>query len=270
MDTQTRHALKQDRLVDATRTSVDWFQDHRNTMIRAAVAAVILIAVLIAAVVIYTQRSAAADLAFGQAMDTYNTPVTQPGQPPAPGEKTFATAAARATLANQQFTQVANQYGLFGSGKTARYFEGLTAVDLGQPGAGRDLSEKGCGWVRCSTGFAGKAGIGWALPADQSQQRGGGVVQPVDCQTHHDGARGCGPVATRSALREDQSGRGQQDLRSAQGLENRCRPDRGAKASAEIAFCSVGCCCARLLHRVGLEFAVIVEADADVGANAGN
>ena len=135
MDTQTRHALKQDRLVNATKTSVDWFQENRSRVIQAAVAAIICIAVVIVALVIYGRRSAAADLAFGAAMDTYNTPLAQPGQPAPPGEKTFATATARATAANQQFVQLANQYGWLESGKNARYFAGLTAIDLGQTGA---------------------------------------------------------------------------------------------------------------------------------------
>jgi len=39
VDTQTRHALKQDRLIEATRTSVDWFADHRSRVIQATVAA---------------------------------------------------------------------------------------------------------------------------------------------------------------------------------------------------------------------------------------
>ena len=58
------------------------------------------------------------------------------GSPPTPGEKTFATAAARAKLANQQFVQIANQYGLFEAGKTARYFAGLTAIRPGPDRAG--------------------------------------------------------------------------------------------------------------------------------------
>ena len=134
MDTQTRHSLKQDRLVEATRTSVDWFQDHRSRLIPAAIGAIALIALLVAALVLYSQRSANADLLFGQAMDTYSTPLAQAGQPAPPGEKTFPTAAARAQLANQQFTQVADKYGWLEAGKTARYFAGLTAVDLGQTG----------------------------------------------------------------------------------------------------------------------------------------
>jgi hypothetical protein len=142
VDTQTRHALKQDRLVEATRTGVDWFGEHRAKVIQAAVAAVVLLAMVIAGLVVYNQRSTAADLAFGQAMDTYNAPLATAGQPPAPGEKTFPTASARATAANQQFVQVANQYGLLAPGKTASYFAGLTAIDMGQPGAAETYLKK--------------------------------------------------------------------------------------------------------------------------------
>lgn len=134
MDTQTRHALKQDRLVEATKTSVDWFQENRSRVITAAIAVLICLAIVVVGLVLYGKRSAAAELAFGEAMDTYNTPLAQPGQPPTPGQKTFATSAERAKLANQQFVQVANQYSLFEAGKTARYFSGLTAIDLGQTG----------------------------------------------------------------------------------------------------------------------------------------
>lgn len=142
MDTQTRHALKQDRLIEATKTSFDWFADHRSKVIQAGVAAVLLIALVIAALVVYNQRSAAADLAFGEAMDTYNAPLAQPGQPAMPGERTFPSAAARAKLANQQFVQLADRHGLLEAGKTAEYFAGLTAIDLGQPGQAETYLKK--------------------------------------------------------------------------------------------------------------------------------
>jgi tetratricopeptide (TPR) repeat protein len=142
VDTRTRHALKQDRLVEATRTSVDWFQENRSRVITASIAAVICVAIVVVGLVLYGNRSAAAKLALGEAMDTYNTPLAQPGQPAAPGEKTFATAADRSKLANQQFVQLANQYGLFEAGKTARYFAGLTAIDLGQTGPAETYLKK--------------------------------------------------------------------------------------------------------------------------------
>ena len=52
MDTQTRHALKHDRLVDATRTSVNWFDENRSKVIQAAVAAVVLLGIVIAGLVV--------------------------------------------------------------------------------------------------------------------------------------------------------------------------------------------------------------------------
>ena len=79
MDTQTRHALKQDRLIEATKTSVDWFEQNRSRVIQAGVALLVLIAIVVAALVIYSKRSAAADLAFGEAMDTYNAPLDRRG-----------------------------------------------------------------------------------------------------------------------------------------------------------------------------------------------
>jgi tetratricopeptide (TPR) repeat protein len=145
VDTQTRHALKQDRLVEATRTSVDWFQDNRSKIISASVVAAVVLAILVISMVIYDKRSAAADQAFGEAMDTYNTPLAQAGQPPNPGEKTFPTAAARAAVANQQFVNVANHYGFFKAGKTGTYFAGLTAIDLGQMGQAETYLKKVAG-----------------------------------------------------------------------------------------------------------------------------
>ena len=142
MDTQTRHALKQDALVDATRTSVDWFQENRARVITAAIAAVVCLALLITGIALYNNRSAAAQTALGGALDTYNTALAQPGQPPTPGEKTFATAADRAKAANQQFLEVANQYSLFSAATTARYFAGITAIDMGQNGAAESDLQK--------------------------------------------------------------------------------------------------------------------------------
>jgi hypothetical protein len=142
VDTQTRHALKQDRLVEATKTSVDWFQEHRSKVVSAGLAVVVVLAIVVAGLVIYNQRSAAADMAFGEAMDTYNTPLADAAQPAMPGQKTFPTAAARATAANQQFVKLASQYGSFQAGKTGTYFAGLTEIDMGQTGQAETYLKK--------------------------------------------------------------------------------------------------------------------------------
>ena len=135
MDTQTRHALKQDKLVEAAQTSLDWLQEHRDRAIQFAIVCVIVIAAAIAAVVIYYHRSAAADLAFGEAMDTYSAPLTQPGQPATPGEVIFSSAAQRSKAAHDQFAVIAHRYSWLRAGRNARYFTGVTAMELGQNGA---------------------------------------------------------------------------------------------------------------------------------------
>jgi tetratricopeptide (TPR) repeat protein len=135
VDTQTRHALKQDKLVVAAQSGVDWLAENRRRMTQLAIVLVVLLSALVACLVFYSRRSATADFAFGAAMDTYSAPLTQPGQPVPPGQTSFASAAERAKAANKQFVDVATRYGWLSAGKNARYFAGLTEMEIGQTGA---------------------------------------------------------------------------------------------------------------------------------------
>ena len=47
MDSKTRHALKQDKFVTATQTGLSWIEIHRDRIIRASIAIVVVLAVLI-------------------------------------------------------------------------------------------------------------------------------------------------------------------------------------------------------------------------------
>ncbi len=130
MDSQTRHALKQDKFVLATQTSASWVGEHRSSVVRYSIALVVVLAILIGGVVFYNQRSEAAETALGAALDIYSAPLAQPG---APAQKdTYSTVADRAKAANQKFVEVAKQYGMFSQGAKAHYFAGLTYQDLGQ------------------------------------------------------------------------------------------------------------------------------------------
>lgn len=142
MDTQTRHALKQDRFVEATASGLDWLQDHRRNAIIASITVVVLAALIITGVLVYNSRSEKAQALFGQAMDIYNTPLAQPGQEQLPGEKIYPTAAARAKAANPLFVQAADHYNWLKTGKNAEYFAGLTYLDMGQTAsAEKELDE---------------------------------------------------------------------------------------------------------------------------------
>ncbi len=130
MDSQTRHALKQDKFVIATQTSASWVGSHRSTVVRSSIALVVVLALLIGGVVLYNQRAEAAETALGSALDVYSAPLAQPG---APVQKdTYTSVADRAKAANQKFVDVAKQYGMFSQGAKAHYFAGLTYQDLGQ------------------------------------------------------------------------------------------------------------------------------------------
>jgi predicted negative regulator of RcsB-dependent stress response len=130
VDTQTRHALKNDKFAQATASSVSWVSGHRSGVLRWAIAAVVVLAVLIGAVVFWNIRTAAADTALGSALDTYDAALATPGAPQETG--VYTTAADRSRAANKLFVAVADQYGWLPEGGKAHYFAGITYGELGQ------------------------------------------------------------------------------------------------------------------------------------------
>lgn len=145
MDTQTRRALKQDRFVEATASGIGWVQVNRTNAIKVALTTIVVAALIVCGVLVYNSRSSHAEQAFGQAMDIYNTPLLQPGQPPTPGEPTYKTAAERAKAANPLFVDVANRYGWLKTGANAEYFAGLTYLDMGQTAPAEAALQKAAG-----------------------------------------------------------------------------------------------------------------------------
>lgn len=132
MDTQTRHALKGDRFVQATKSGVTWISGHRSSVMRWTVTAAVVVLVAVGASIFFYLESSAADVALGAALDTYSAPLVESGDPAQQG--LFATAGARAKAANQQFIGVAQKYGWLPEGTKAHYFAGITYEELGQNG----------------------------------------------------------------------------------------------------------------------------------------
>lgn len=145
MDTQTRHALKQDGFVEATTTSIDWLQSNRGNVIKIGAVVLVVIALIVTGAIVYNNRSEQAEIAFGKAMDIYNTPLKQPGEPAIPGDTAYNTAAERAKAANPLFIDVANHYGWFSAGANAEYFAGLTYLDLNQTASAEAELKKAVG-----------------------------------------------------------------------------------------------------------------------------
>ena len=132
MDTQTRHALKKDKFAQAAASSASWLGEHRGGVLRLVIGAAAILILAVGALVYWNTRTAAADLALGGAMDVYNTPLAQPGEPAMTG--LYTTAQARATEANREFVAVAHNFRGLPEAAKAHYFAGVTYEDLGQNG----------------------------------------------------------------------------------------------------------------------------------------
>ena len=131
----TRHTnreLSEDHFVTTTGKSVEWARENTRTVITTIgiLLAVIIVGAVIAGFVIHS-RDQAASVAFGEAMETLQSPITIPGQPATPGVKSYASVSDRAKAANPQFKAVADKYGSTKDGKNALYFEGLTFLQQG-------------------------------------------------------------------------------------------------------------------------------------------
>jgi predicted negative regulator of RcsB-dependent stress response len=130
VDTQTRHALKQDKFARTAASSVSWVSGHRSNILRWVITCAVVLVVVVGAFVFWTMKTSAADRALGAALDLYSAPLAQPG---APAEKNvYNTAADRSKEANRQFVAIAKDYGWLPEGARAHYFAGVTYQELGQ------------------------------------------------------------------------------------------------------------------------------------------
>ncbi len=137
-----RNGPPPDQFVLATANSVQWVNRNRRPTLLIVGLALVLIIVAAVGYSIYQHRTAEARTAFGQAMETYQTPLVHPDQAPAPGMQTFNTARERAAKANTQFVQTAQQFGMTEPGRLAQYFAGLTYMEAGQNGPAENILEK--------------------------------------------------------------------------------------------------------------------------------
>ncbi len=133
MDTQTRHALKNDKFAQAAASSASWISGHSAGVIRWAIVAGAVVVLGIAAIVFWNMRSSAAHTALGHAIDLYDTPLAEPG---APAEAdVYTSSAARAKEANREFVAVAHNFSWLPAAAQARYFAGVTYAELGENGS---------------------------------------------------------------------------------------------------------------------------------------
>jgi predicted negative regulator of RcsB-dependent stress response len=146
VDNATKRQLKkQDQFITFTEQGIAWADQNRRAAMATGVIAVALILALVGGYSLFQHRSEAAATAFGEAMQTYQTPLNNGSQELAPGTKSFPDAKTRAQAANPQFLAIANQYGWTDPGKLAQYFTGVTYVEEGNYDAAEKTLTKASG-----------------------------------------------------------------------------------------------------------------------------
>jgi predicted negative regulator of RcsB-dependent stress response len=147
VDTKTRHALKTNNFAEAAASSVSWLSGHRSGVLRWIISGTVCVLLVVVALITYYVRSAAAETALGAALDTYSSPLAQPGAPA--DSNVYTTATDRSNAANQQFYAVADKYGWLEEGVKARYFAGITDSELNRNAqAETELKAVSGGWNR--------------------------------------------------------------------------------------------------------------------------
>ena len=146
MRAETRHQLKQDRFskvtFEAAGNAAHWSEEHKSTLIAAAIAVVAIAAIAIGGWYYVNSQDEKASAEFSTAVRTWETPVRPAGVPPQPGSDSFASAQERATAARKQFQAIADKYPRTHTADMARYFVGLASAQLGDNAAAeRSLQE---------------------------------------------------------------------------------------------------------------------------------
>ena len=134
----TRQALKQDRFKETAAEAVDWTVEHRSKLITGGIILVIVVGVIAGAYWYTSYRDGKAAELLGHALMVYQAPIRPAGMPPDPQQLSFTSMKERGEAAGIEFNKVAAEYGSTASGKYAKYFAGLAALDAGNQKAAED------------------------------------------------------------------------------------------------------------------------------------
>ncbi len=134
----TRQALKQDRFAETAADAVHWTVEHRSKLVAGGVVLAIIVAVVGGGYWYTSYRDGKASELLGHALMVYQAPLRPPGMPPDPQQLSYTSIKERGEAAGIEFNKVAAEYGSTRSGKYAKYFAGLAALDAGNPKAAED------------------------------------------------------------------------------------------------------------------------------------
>lgn len=136
MQSSTRKNLKQDKFASAVGDQIHWTVEHRGTVLRIIIVAVVLIVGAIGFSVYIDSRNESANTAFGDAMQTYEAQLRAADAPAVPNVVSFTSSKERAAAAHKKFEQIASDYPMTKTAKMSLYLSGVTALEMGDTATG--------------------------------------------------------------------------------------------------------------------------------------
>jgi len=138
----TRHQLKQNAFAETTVETISWAVENQSKLIAAAIAIAVVVALALGGWAFVNHRNNQANQELAGAMEKYQAPIRQPGEPASPEALSYTSAVERAKAANVDFTRIADKYAFTRNGRIARYFAGITLHDMGDnAGAEKELQQ---------------------------------------------------------------------------------------------------------------------------------
>jgi len=141
----TRQQLKQDKFAETAKETVSWAVEHQRKIATATITVVAVVVFLAGGWIYYNQRDQAAGTEIGAALRIFNAPIS-PASAPKADYMTFPSAKNRAEAARKAFQQVQDKYPHTRAAQIARYFVGITSLDLGDTATAEKLLQQVAGY----------------------------------------------------------------------------------------------------------------------------
>jgi TolA-binding protein len=119
----------------AAEDTVHWSVEHRTRLMVGAVIVLVVAGAAFGGWYFLNQQDQRASLELSQAVRTMDTLLRPANMPPEPENPTFASSKERAMEANKQLQGILEKYPHTRSAEFARYFLGVTAINMGDDAA---------------------------------------------------------------------------------------------------------------------------------------